>query len=267
MPKAIVDFEKWYVKITETLSSADFDFDSEKYESTKAQCRDFESGSPDQMSFLFMIDYTKMKYFYMSERLCELLGMDKERIYSEPLSYGLSQMHSAYMHKIHTEVFPEVIGYITGHSALNEERRKLRFTYNFWGKKKAGDYVPLVQRLSVLEMTPDGHPAIDLGVLTIDRHYCPAGKIILQIDKLDEEKIYRKLFHKEYVVDIEGENVFSPRELEIMNLLKKGLGSRQISGILSISEHTVKNHKRSIFKKAGVNKVTELISFLKEKGM
>jgi DNA-binding CsgD family transcriptional regulator len=43
------------------------------------------------------------------------------------------------------------------------------------------------------------------------------------------------------------------REAEIGRLVARGLSTREISGALFISEHTVNNHLRSIFEKAGVN--------------
>jgi DNA-binding CsgD family transcriptional regulator len=43
------------------------------------------------------------------------------------------------------------------------------------------------------------------------------------------------------------------REAEIVRLVARGLSTKEISGALFISEHTVNNHLRSIFEKAGVN--------------
>jgi DNA-binding CsgD family transcriptional regulator len=43
------------------------------------------------------------------------------------------------------------------------------------------------------------------------------------------------------------------REAEIVRLVARGSSTKEISGALFISEHTVNNHLRSIFEKAGVN--------------
>ena len=52
------------------------------------------------------------------------------------------------------------------------------------------------------------------------------------------------------------------REAEIVRLVARGLSTKEISGALFISEHTVNNHLRSIFQKAGVNSRREMVQRL-----
>jgi len=56
----------------------------------------------------------------------------------------------------------------------------------------------------------------------------------------------------------------APRELEICNMIKEGLTSKEIARLLSISSMTVDTHRKMIRKKMGIsNKSTNLTSFLK----
>ncbi len=61
----------------------------------------------------------------------------------------------------------------------------------------------------------------------------------------------------------EGEPVESgpltERELEVLNLLSRGLANKQIAVELGISEHTVKFHVSSIYTKLGVTNRTEAV--------
>ncbi len=50
------------------------------------------------------------------------------------------------------------------------------------------------------------------------------------------------------------------RELEILQLLARGLANKQIAVLLKISEHTVKFHVSSVFVKLGVSGRTEAVS-------
>jgi DNA-binding CsgD family transcriptional regulator len=52
------------------------------------------------------------------------------------------------------------------------------------------------------------------------------------------------------------------REEDIVKLVARGRSTREISGVLFISEHTVNNHLRSIFEKAGVNSRREILQRL-----
>ncbi|WP_083629595.1 response regulator transcription factor [Tenacibaculum agarivorans] len=59
----------------------------------------------------------------------------------------------------------------------------------------------------------------------------------------------------------EAKNLFSAREIEVINYISKGLTEDQIGEKLFISNHTVKSHKKNIFKKSNVSSVVELTVF------
>lgn len=52
-------------------------------------------------------------------------------------------------------------------------------------------------------------------------------------------------------------DLLSTREKEILNLMKHGYRSKEISGKLSLSVHTVNRHRQNIFHKLNVNNVME----------
>lgn len=54
----------------------------------------------------------------------------------------------------------------------------------------------------------------------------------------------------------------SPRELDVINLICKGLNSQEIAQKLSVSIETVKTHRKNIYFKLGVTSVFELIEFV-----
>jgi len=57
----------------------------------------------------------------------------------------------------------------------------------------------------------------------------------------------------------------TPREIEVSNLVKGGLTSKDISNLLNISYRTIEKHRRNIRQKLGIsNKRINLTSFLRE---
>ncbi|AMX94406.1 response regulator transcription factor [Mesorhizobium sp. M7A.F.Ca.US.014.04.1.1] len=58
----------------------------------------------------------------------------------------------------------------------------------------------------------------------------------------------------------------TPREVEILNLVAKGLTNREISGVLSLSRFTVECHIRNIYKKLSVKSRTEAIFEARSQG-
>ena len=58
-----------------------------------------------------------------------------------------------------------------------------------------------------------------------------------------------------------SEYQLSDREIEIIGLISENYTSKQISDQLFISEHTVKTHRKNIFRKAKVSNSDELVQF------
>jgi DNA-binding NarL/FixJ family response regulator len=56
----------------------------------------------------------------------------------------------------------------------------------------------------------------------------------------------------------------SPREIEIIQLIKKGKATKEIADEIFLSVFTVETHRKNIFKKLNINSVGQLISFAVE---
>jgi DNA-binding NarL/FixJ family response regulator len=59
----------------------------------------------------------------------------------------------------------------------------------------------------------------------------------------------------------------SGREMEVLSLIVKGQGNKQIAHELSIAEHTVKNHVKSILNKLGVDDRTQAATAAIQRGI
>jgi DNA-binding NarL/FixJ family response regulator len=59
----------------------------------------------------------------------------------------------------------------------------------------------------------------------------------------------------------------SPREVEILRLVARGLSNREIGRELTISEHTAANHVRSILRKTGCANRTEATTYAHRRGL
>ncbi len=60
-----------------------------------------------------------------------------------------------------------------------------------------------------------------------------------------------------------GLSLLSPREMEVLSLLMGGVRVPAIAEQLAISHHTVRNHLKSIYRKAGVQGQSELIQWVR----
>ena len=56
----------------------------------------------------------------------------------------------------------------------------------------------------------------------------------------------------------------TPRELEILELIARGLSNREIAGQLFVSENTVKPHSSRVFDKLNARRRTQAVQIAKE---
>jgi DNA-binding NarL/FixJ family response regulator len=61
--------------------------------------------------------------------------------------------------------------------------------------------------------------------------------------------------------------MLTPREIEIVRLVRKGLANREIADTLCVAEGTVKVHLHNIYEKLSVNRRGQLIAFADEYGL
>jgi len=57
------------------------------------------------------------------------------------------------------------------------------------------------------------------------------------------------------------------REVEIIRLIREGLNTEQIADRLHVAQETIKTHRKNIYFKLGINKVTDLIQFAVRNGI
>ncbi len=80
-------------------------------------------------------------------------------------------------------------------------------------------------------------------------------------EDMQQININRLINPKEFVPD--PVVTLSPRETDVMNLLKEGLGTAKIAEKLSLQLSTVSTYKARIFEKLGVKNIVELITKIK----
>ena len=72
-----------------------------------------------------------------------------------------------------------------------------------------------------------------------------------------------------FVVNVKKQEELSitPRELEILELIAKGMSNREIAEKLFVSENTVKTHSSRVFDKLGAKRRTQAVQLGKELGL
>lgn len=103
--------------------------------------------------------------------------------------------------------------------------------------------------------------------------FSPKSDLIEAIKKVAQGETYmcsevKKLFLQKSINPSKEDNLnLSLRELDIIKLIAKGKGNKEIATGLDLSVKTVEGHKTKIYKKLGVKSIAELITYGKSKGL
>ena len=101
------------------------------------------------------------------------------------------------------------------------------------------------------------------GVVTPD---CDATELELAISEIAEGKAYFKLENR--LAPATGMSKLSSRQVEILELMTRGLLNKQIAWELGVTEGTVKSHVSAILEKLGCDRRTQAIAaFLQSLGV
>lgn len=122
-------------------------------------------------------------------------------------------------------------------------------------------YIRLVEQYQVLELDPKGQIWLMLNIVDVSPNQ----------EEFEGSKSQLLNFRTGKIIPVElPEKVqfeLTKRETEILNLVKIGLLSKEISDKLSISVHTVNTHRQRFLEKLGANNSFEAIMFASKFGL
>jgi DNA-binding NarL/FixJ family response regulator len=118
------------------------------------------------------------------------------------------------------------------------------------------------------------YEVIQLGVLRFLTKKCDAQEImqafhaIVQGEKFFCSRIFNYIFEKSFSTSVMNDPIpLSVRELEIVQLIARGLVAKEISRTLNLSTHTVYTHRKNIMEKLKLKRSSELVLFAVNNGL
>ena len=119
------------------------------------------------------------------------------------------------------------------------------------------------------------YDVINSGVLRFLTKKCDAHEIneafraIIRVEKFFCSSIFNFIFEMSFSQNSYSSNPLplSARELEIVQLIAKGLIAKEISKKLNLSTHTVYTHRKNIMEKLKLKRSSELVLFAINKGL
>lgn len=220
--------------------------------------REFDDYFPPNESFSIMTNTTLQSYPFVSKNFEYALGLDRDKMLTQGLSYWFSHIHPDDL-AIWMKVLEDLMTF-TITQVKKEDRDKLSYTWNYRIKNNKGEYLNLLEHQTPTYFDDYGKPVIALAHCTIVGK--EENKPIIAIAKmLNNNNEYETLYYKNYSQKLIPLESISKREQDVIRLLALNNTSKQIGEKLFISPHTVDGHRRNLLKKLNFKTTQELVQY------
>jgi DNA-binding CsgD family transcriptional regulator len=142
----------------------------------------------------------------------------------------------------------------------NSSDNQLFITYRH--KTAKGNYIKILNQVTVFGVDKNNQLKTVL-IRLLDISFLDKTNIVnwtFRTSDLDEDAFKKKIYKH-------NQNIFTPREKELIREIVKGSANKEIGALFRISEHTVATHRKNILKKSGCHNFIELEIFCKGKGI
>jgi DNA-binding CsgD family transcriptional regulator/PAS domain-containing protein len=203
---------------------------------------------------VYVIDYEKMGFEYVSENPLFLCGYSSEEV--------LKMGYEFYFKNV-PEKDLELLNLIneTGFDFFaklpSEERKQYSITYDFHLVNRDGKHILINHKLTPLFLTSDEKIWKSMCIVSI-AHHKNAGNVYIHKQGTDETW---ELNTENGVWRKSEKPKLSKREIEILRLHAQGLTIKQIAEKIFVSSDTVKYYRRRIFERLGVSNMVEALSY------
>lgn len=208
---------------------------------------------------LSIYDLCKREHLYYSPKFESVFGWDLSKLETNGHEYSNSLIHPDDLLFI-----VEAGCYFTsiGLSLSPENRPNIKMYMDYRIKGKDGNYVRVIEQHSILESDINGNIWLALSTLDLSPYTDLNSSLLSRMLDVKTGNLYQ--FPPP---DIKKKNILTMREKEILNLISKGLISKQIADTLFISVNTVNTHRQRIIEKLDVSSTSEAIRYAIDLGL
>lgn len=205
---------------------------------------------------IYILNFATQEYLFVSENCDQIISYTAQEYMNKGRNFFISNVDKNDQKIVKTKVFEQLINSVKPFSI--EEIKKCRFSVNYRIKRKDGKNIKILQQYVILETNEQGYPLLSLGVLTDITAHKSDNIIVFSISHYDEKTGFKTISSDSFT---QLETKLTQREIEIVKYIAGGFTTPQISENLSISQHTLKTHRKNIFRKTNCRNVADLVNY------
>lgn len=201
--------------------------------------------------YFYVIDFADMSISHISPSIYEMHNFEVGKVTFDDILNTLHPDDIDFISKTEATIasfFYDNIG--------QEKLLQYKMNYCFRAKMKNGEYAIINHQALLLTFNKSGGYGKSLNIHTRIDHLTNTNTYQFSLIGLNGQPSYMNLHNQ---TGFAKEASFSKREIEILKLISNGNSSKEIAKNLSISELTVKEHRKNILKKANVKNTSQLI--------
>ena len=210
-------------------------------------------------SCVFLIEYNN-SFLYTSPNFNTFFGYDIEKLKDPSIEHNYLEKN---IHPDDFMVFVTIQKRLVSfwYSLPVENRKDYKHIFEFRILNSNNEYVRVISQHQVLEVDASGNPYLVLGVVDLSPDQRNMDEIKFRLVNIKTGEIIP------FPLTEEANIKLTKREIEILKLVNKGMLSKEISDNLSISVHTVNNHRQNILQKMNTDNVVEAINYARKLGL
>lgn len=207
----------------------------------------------------FIFDLYKRQYIYASQNFSEIIGTDLRKL----VSNEGQQVTDNLLHPEDNAQFEQMQLNLYSFLFSLPPSRKMDYKhiYSFRVRNSENEYIRFMSQQQVLELDAAGNIWLVMGIIDL----APDQNSNQEFEcSILNYKTGKKLSISDFTDDIVK---LTKREKEVLQLIKDGLLSKEISDKLAISINTVNIHRQNILQKTHTNNSIEAIRFIEKMGL
>lgn len=210
-------------------------------------------------SCVFLIEYNN-SFLYTSPNFNTFFGYDIKKLKDPSIEHNYLEKN---IHPDDFVVFVTIQKRLVSfwYSLPVENRKDYKHIFEFRILNSNNEYVRVISQHQVLEVDALGNPYLVLGVVDLSPDQRNMDEIKFRLVNIKTGEIIPFPLTEEVNIKL------TKREIEILKLVNKGMFSKEISDNLSISIHTVNNHRQNILQKMNTDNVVEAINYARKLGL
>lgn len=214
-------------------------------------------------SFHYMLDFRDFTIPYISENVKTITGYTSEQWKRDGFEHNFKIMHpddGASLKPIHQEYFAH------NKKIPLKEKSNYRYTFDLRLKHAKGHYIRILNHAIFLLFDDEGQPLFCFNIATDISQIKKTTELTSAISRYNPKTrsyitMENKIIHKN------DRFILTPRQAEILGMLANGDTNGQIGKKLSISEATVKGHRKNMLKQNNLKSTAELIRIAATSGL